>query len=226
MDWILTFCETRVLGCLLEKEMTTPDYYPLTLNSLMAACNQKSNREPVLSLDEDTVLNTIRDLRDKHLALRVDVAGSRVPKYRHGFTSQFPLEHKELAILTVLFLRGPQTLGEIRTRCERIYAFQDLEEVETALGELTSLKPDALVEILSKQPGQKERRYIHLFAGPADEETDAETQMPFPDQNSAPRADLPDLTAQVSSLKQELAGQRAALDQLREDFENFRKQLE
>ncbi len=102
MDWKLSFCEARVQGCLLEKEMTTPDYYPLTLNSLMAACNQKSNRDPVLSFDEDTVLNSISELREKHLALRVDVAGSRVPKFRHSFTSQFPLERAEMAILTVL----------------------------------------------------------------------------------------------------------------------------
>ena len=226
MDWKLSFCEARVLGCLLEKEMTTPEYYPLTLNSLMAACNQKSNRDPVLSLDEDTVLYTIGELREKHLALRVDVAGSRVPKFRHSFTSQFPLKRVELAILTVLLLRGPQTLGEIRTRCDRIYAFNDLEEVESAVSGLADFTPDRLAAIFPRQPGQKERRYTHLLSEPVKEETDTETEMAFAEHRSAPIADSPDLAAQVAGLKEELAEQNAALDQLREDFENFRKLLE
>jgi len=226
MDWILSFAETRVLGCLLEKEMTTPDYYPLTFNSLIAACNQKSNRNPVLTLDEDTVLKAIGDLRDKHLAIRVDVAGSRVAKFRHSLVHAFPLERNELAIITVLLLRGPQTIGEIRTRSERMYAFRDLEEVEITISGLIALAPDAVVADLPRQPGKKDRRYAHLLSGAADDQTDAETQMPFSHQNSAGIPVAIDATARIADLIQEVDAQRTELNQLRKDFEEFRGRFE
>ncbi len=227
MDWKLSLCEARVLGCLLEKEMTTPDYYPLTLNSLVSACNQKSNRDPVMSLEEDTVFKTIEGLRERHLAVRVDVAGSRVAKFRHAFTRHFPVEPRELAILMVLLLRGPQTLGEIRTRCERSYAFQDIEETEAAISGLADLTPEPLVALLARRPGQKERRYTHLLSGPADEggaetatgELESE-DLALPEENTL------GLAAQLACLKEEVAAQRASLDQLREDFESLRKQFE
>lgn len=165
MDWILHPVEIRVLGCLLEKEAATPEYYPLTLNSLVLACNQKSNRDPVVEYDETSVLHTLDGLREKGLVLRVDQAGSRVPKFRHQLLSRFPLNEREVALLCTLFLRGPQTSGELRSRSERLYPFRDLAQVEETIHDLATRLEEPLLQTLPRQPGHKEVRHAHLFSG-------------------------------------------------------------
>ena len=164
MDSILSQIETRVLGALIEKQITTPDYYPLTLNALTIACNQKSNRDPVLTLEETTVVRVLDDLREKKLAWRVTGVGSRVPKYRHDITNVYKLSPQEVAIVCVLFLRGPQTPGELRSRTSRLYEFDNLEEVETTLIGLME-REDPYVIKLPREIGRREQRYAHLFSG-------------------------------------------------------------
>src|SRR5271157_5269172 len=162
MDWLLDAAEARVLGSLLEKEIATPDYYPLSLNALVNACNQKSNREPVVSFDEDTVETALDGLRTKGLALRTIGGESRVPKHSQRFTEKFNLGRREAAVLCVLMLRGPQTVGELRGRAERLYQFDDLEAVESTLGRLAEME---FTEKLPRQPGFKEARFGHLLCG-------------------------------------------------------------
>ena len=155
--------EIRVLGCLVEKEITTPEYYPLSLNALLNACNQKSNREPVLSLDENAVRQGLRSLTEQAL-VRLRESDSRVAKYEHRLNELYNFHRHEIAVLCVLLLRGPQTPGELRTRAERMYPFEDLEAVHSALNLLMRREP-SLVKVLPRQPGTKESRYMHLFAG-------------------------------------------------------------
>ena len=164
MDKVLTTTEIRVLGCLIEKEMTTPDYYPLTLNALTNACNQKSNRDPVLNCDETDVVKALDKLRFRGLVLQASSEGSRVPKYRHSLVEKMYFEPEQLAVLCELFVRGPQTVGELRTRCERMRPFADLDAVESILAELMELDTPLVVK-LPRQPGQKEQRYAQLFSG-------------------------------------------------------------
>ena len=163
METILNGKEVRVLGCLIEKELATPEYYPLTLNALTNASNQKSNREPVMSLEETEVIRALDSLRNKQLAL-VSAEGGRVPKYRHALMERLRLDPAELALLAELLLRGPQTMGELRARAERMHPFADLADVEEALRELMERTPP-LATILPRQPGRKEQRYAHMFAG-------------------------------------------------------------
>src|SRR5690348_3066535 len=165
MDLLLHPVEVRVLGSLLEKEITTPEYYPLSLNALVNACNQKSNREPVVSYDEETVLQAIDRLRDKGVALVSTGRESRVPKYLQRFSEKFNFDRREIAVLCVLLLRGPQTPGELRGRTQRMYDFDDLEGVEATLTRLMEREPEPMVKRLAKQPGTKESRYAHLFCG-------------------------------------------------------------
>ncbi len=165
----LTPEEARVVGALAEKQLTTPQYYPLTLNALVNACNQTSNRNPVVAYDEATVERALHGLRDKRLARTVLSPGNRAPKYRHLLDEALALVPEELAVLTVLLLRGPQTVGELRTRSERMYPFASLEEVEAALERLATRHEEPLVERLERQPGQKEARYTHLLAARAPE---------------------------------------------------------
>jgi uncharacterized protein len=217
----LSAVETRILGCLLEKERTTPDAYPLSLNGLALACNQSTNRDPVVAYDEKTVENGVNALREKKLATVVFGAGSRVQKYRHNLLDHYTFERKDLAILCVLLLRGPQTPGELRSRTERFYGFPSLEEVEAtleALGQDTA----ALVRILPARPGQKERRYTQLFSDEsllAEYENAPSTHTFDPVPRVIPESRLDALEKEVTALKEDTR-------QLREEFAAFRKQFE
>jgi uncharacterized protein YceH (UPF0502 family) len=208
-DPLLDTTEQRVLGCLVEKQMSTPDYYPLTLNALVNACNQSSNRDPVMTLEEAFVLEALNSLRDRQIIWFVDAAGSRVQKYEHRITELLGLSVQEAAILAELLLRGPQTPGELRSRCTRMYAFQDLQEVEAALGVMLEADPP-LVARLPRQPGTKETRYAHLLGGQPAEQT-------------LIAAPSPSRTVQLEA---ELAALREEFIQLRDAFEAFRKQFD
>src|SRR6202166_1711454 len=164
MDILLSDVETRVLGSLVEKELTTPEYYPLSLNALVNACNQKSNRDPAMNLDEDTVSDALRGLRRKELAGPADTADSRVKKYEHRLQQVFNFTRSETAILCELLLRGPQTPGELRSRAERMHPFEDLGLVQSTLKRLMEREPP-LAKLLPRQTGNKEARYAHLLSG-------------------------------------------------------------
>ena len=213
MDLRLDANEVRVLGSLLEKEITTPEYYPLSLNALINACNQKSNRDPVVHFEEDTVEDTLQTLRDKGLLLNVTGAGSRVPKYGHRLAEKLNLGRRELAILCELMLRGPQTLGELRTRAERMHSFDDLAEVESVLEHIPEL-----VTKLPRRPGEKEARYAQLLSGPP-ETAVAEPEQVF-DAVPSPRAD------RMAALETEVAQLRSELEDLKQQFARFRMQFE
>src|SRR4051812_25950714 len=163
MNPLLTIVEARVLGALVEKEVTTPDYYPLSLNALMNACNQKSNREPTMDLDEDEIRQALHGLEEKRLAGRARSDG-RVTKYEHWLQEAFNFTRGEIAAICVLLLRGPQTLGEIRGRSDRLFHFEELSDVQATLQKLMDRDPP-LVKVLPRQPGTKEARYAHLFSG-------------------------------------------------------------
>jgi uncharacterized protein len=212
--------ETRILGCLIEKERVTPENYPLSLNSLTNACNQSTNRDPVVSYDEKTVETGADALREKKLATVIFGAGSRVPKYRHKLLDHFNLDEREIAILAVLMLRGPQTPGELRGRTDRMCTFGSLEAVEACLAELA--KGDApLVRVSASRPGQKERRYIQLLSAEAEDPGDEWVGRPQ-DRADRPPHPVPD----TATLEQEVASLRAELQQLREEFTAFRKQFD
>ena len=164
MEPLLDAIEARIVGSLIEKQITTPDNYPLTLNSLTTACNQKSNRHPVVAFDEKTVVRSLERLRDKGLARMISGGDQRVPKYYHLFAEQLALSPPQVAALAVLILRGPQTLGEIRGRSGRLHEFVDLDEVEQTLGELGERQEPMVVQ-LERQPGRKEARFAHLLCG-------------------------------------------------------------
>ncbi len=179
----LTFNETRIIGSLIEKAITTPENYPLSLNALVNACNQKSNRDPVVTLDEATVQQTLDELVKKRLVSARSGFGSRVTKYQHRFAntefSELQLDERELAILCELFLRGPQTPGELRGRASRLCPFNDVGEVETALESLMTREEGALVARLPREPGKRESRYAHLFGSdesPGEQETASESR--------------------------------------------------
>src|SRR4051812_3004950 len=172
----LTAAEVRVLGSLIEKQITTPDYYPLTLNALTNACNQLTNRDPVVAFDETTVVRALDGLRDKRLATLFAGAESRVAKYKHTLTDRLLLTPAEIAVLCVLMLRGPQTVGELRTRSERLFAFDTLPEVEETLNVLAARQSQPLVTKLPRQPGTKESRYAHLLAGPPEPASPTSTE--------------------------------------------------
>src|SRR5205085_5646765 len=164
MDALMNVIEVRVVGSLVEKQMATPEYYPLTLNALVNACNQLTGREPVVAYDERTVARALETLREKQLVWQVATAGGRVPKYEHRLSEKFSLAEQETAALAVLMLRGPQTVGEIKGRTGRMYEFAELSEVEMTLESLMIAEPP-LVMRLPRQPGTKESRYAHLLAG-------------------------------------------------------------
>lgn len=207
--------ETRVLGCLIEKERLTPENYPLSLHALTAACNQSTAREPVTSYDEATAEAGVNALREKKLATVIFGAGSRVQKYRHKLLEHYTLDPREVALLCVLLLRGPQTPGELRTRTERMFAFPSLEAVQERLDELA--RGDApLVQVLPARPGQKERRYIQLLSA----EQAASDPAPSDEPPVVPtRTRLDELAAEVVALKTEIAT-------LREEFAAFQRQFE
>jgi uncharacterized protein YceH (UPF0502 family) len=206
VQYTLSDVEVRVLGALIEKEITTPDYYPLSLNALVAACNQSSNRHPVVHFDEGTVIEALDSLRAKGLVHLVDRLESRVTKYRHVLYEAMALSRPAIAVMCVLMLRGPQTVGEIRTRTARLYDFTSLEQVETTLnGLMSSASP--LIARLPRQIGQKEVRYAHLLSG--------EVQLP----ETEAAAEAPPEMDRISRLEQEV-------EDLKRQFAEFKKQFE
>ena len=213
---LLTTTEARVLGALVEKEVTTPDYYPLTMNALINACNQRSNREPVTNLDEDDVRQALHGLEDKQLAGRARSADGRVTKYEHWLGEAFNFSRAETALLCVLLLRGPQTPGELRGRTERMHRFEEISDVLAGLQKLMEREP-ALVAILPRQPGTKESRYAHLLSGPV-ESMPVATTVPYAGESPAGAADQSDRIAQLESavaeLQRELAGLKEKIDSL------------
>jgi uncharacterized protein YceH (UPF0502 family) len=215
---LLTETEVRLLGSLIEKQITTPEYYPLTLHSLTAACNQKNNRNPVMSLTEQEVEHALDSLRDKNLAYVFHGSTSRVPKFKHVAPENLQLNPAELAVMCVLMLSGPQTVGEIRTRGSRLYEFSGLEEVDETLRGLSARESEPLVVKLPRQSGQKDARYVHLLSGEPDlsqvEATTTEQPMRRADSVRAPQ-----LEEQVQALKQQV-------EELARQFADFRKQFE
>jgi len=204
VQYTLTDTEVRVLGSLIEKEITTPDYYPLSLNAVVTACNQTSNRNPVVHYDEATVADALDSLREKGLVHLVDRLESRVSRYRHVLYEAMKMSRPVIAVMCVLMLRGPQTIGEIRTRTNRLYDFTSLEQVETTLNGLISSDPPLVVR-LPRQPGQKEIRYAHLLSG--------EVKMTEQPPEEEPEVD------RLSKLEREV-------EELKRQFEEFRKQFE
>src|SRR5882672_1508894 len=210
MPTILTDVEVRVLGCLVEKQVTTPEYYPLTLNALTLACNQKNNRQPVTSLNETVVLDAVESLREKNLVYIFYGSNSRVPKYKHVMPEILHLDQPKLALLCVLMLRGPQTVGELRERGSRLYEFSGLEEAEATLNSLITKDKDnePLVARLPRQPGQKEARFAHLLCGELDLEALAELELTqhqaASKHSTADRCTL--LEQQVQTLTEQLKG--------------------
>ncbi len=209
----LSALEARVLGAFIEKEMTTPDYYPLSPNALTNACNQKSNRNPVMQLTEAEVIETVENLRAKGLAMQSQDAGSRVIKFRHTLRERLYLDEHELALLAEMLLRGAQTPGELRSRADRMAHFEDLAKVEQTLQELIDKDPPMVVK-LERQAGRKENRYMHLLCGPVDDEVQASQNL-----NDSPRSTVADLEEQIVELKKEL-------ESLKEEFRQFREQFE
>jgi uncharacterized protein len=211
--------EARILGCLLEKERTTPENYPLSLNGLIAACNQTTNREPVTAYDDKTVEAGIGGLRDRKLVTVVFGGGSRVQKYRHNLPEHFNLDRRDIAVMCVLLLRGPQTGGEIRSRTERIFHFASLEELEACLESLAR-GDSPLIKLLPQQPGQKERRYVELFSAEPEGGWQIASREPPP--YIRPVAD----NTQFDALKAELTTLREEVALLKTQFADFKKQFE
>jgi len=216
MDWQLDAPEARVLGSLLEKEIATPEYYPLSLNALVNACNQKSNREPVVAYDEDVVEVALAGLRAKGLAVRI-TGDSRVPKHGQRFTETLNLGRREAALICLLLLRGPQTVGELRGRSDRLYSFDDLEAVESTLQRLAEA---GLVKRLARAPGSRESRHAHLLCG----DVAAVEDVGFESASSRPSAreerGLPE------AVEERIAGLERELAMLRREFDEFRRNFE
>lgn len=214
---LLTAAEARVLGALVEKEVTTPDYYPLSLNALINACNQRSNREPVMSLDEDDVRQALHGLEDKRLAGRARSADGRVTKYEHWLGEAFNFSRAETALLCVLLLRGPQTPGELRGRTERLHSFDEISDVLAGLQKLMEREP-SLAALMPRQPGTKEARYAHLLSGPVES-----MQMPSAEPassegtgsgNSALSERVESLESTVEELRQQMTALSQKIDNL------------
>lgn len=210
--------EIRILGALVEKQLTTPEYYPLTLNALVNACNQKNNRDPIVSFDEKTVGDALERLRDRNLVYIFYGSNARVPKYKHMLPSVYELEPAETAVIAVLMLRGPQTIGELRERTGRMYEFKGLDEVQAALDSL-SRRDEPHVVKLERQTGQKDARYAHLLGGEIDVEALSASQPPRVVQKEAASDRVAKLESEVERLSGEVA-------ELRDAFAEFRKQFE
>jgi hypothetical protein len=217
----LTEIEARVLGSLIEKDITTPDYYPLSLNALVNACNQKNNRDPVMNLDEETVRQALGTLQEKRLAGPTSGADSRVTKFEHRLQEVFNFDRREIPVVCVLLLRGPQTPGELRSRTDRMYHFEALDDVVSTLDRLAQREPP-LARVLPRQPGTKESRYTHLFSGEpamADRTDVARAPSPAnPGSNSA--------TDRLTTLEEEVARLRQELSEVQQQLAAFRKQFE
>ena len=203
---VLDPVELRVLGSLMEKCKTTPDYYPMTINGIVAACNQKTSRKPVVQYDEETVVLALNDLKKRGLVSTATGGSSRVVKYKHNFAIVFPVIPSEVALLCLLMLRGPQTPGELNTNSGRLYEFESIEEVITTLDKLAADEPAYVVQ-LAKRPGQKEQRYAHLLAGVVDMNA-------IDEDDDMPAATGGGLAERVTKLEQELAALREAFDKL------------
>jgi uncharacterized protein YceH (UPF0502 family) len=221
-DIRLSEVAARVLGALVEKEITTPEYYPLSLNALVNACNQKTNREPVMNLDEDAVTAALRSLSALELAGAANTNDSRVRKYEHRLGEAFNFTRPEIAVLCVLLLRGAQTPGEIRGRGERLHHFEELSDVQAALQKLMQREP-ALVKVLARQPGTKESRYMHLMSGDvevaaAEGARDSMSEV-IGNEAAAGGSKLERLENELATLQNELA-------ELKQQFAQFRKQFE
>jgi len=212
VDIQLNPVDARVLGALIEKDITTPDYYPLSLNALVNACNQKNNRDPVMSLDDNAVRYALSALQEKRLAGPAGGADSRVTKYEHRMQEVFNFDRKQIAVLCVLLLRGPQTPGELRGRTERMYSFEVLDDVQSTLQRLIE---GGFVASLPRQPGTKETRYSHLFSGEL-----PILEPPHPVQSPAADSDL------LSAMEDEIARLRGEIDELKGQFAGFRRQFE
>lgn len=209
--------EIRILGALIEKQLTTPEYYPLTLNALINACNQKNNRDPVVSFDEKTVSDALERLRDRNLAYIFYGSTSRVPKYKHMMPNVYQLEPAETAIMAVLMLRGPQTPGELRTRTERLYGFPSLGEVQESLDRLMR-RDDPLVVKLERLQGHKEARFAHLLSGEIDVDALAAAV-------ASPQVRAGD-AGRIEKLEEEITSLRAEIESLKTAFDGFRRQFE
>ncbi len=211
---VLTAAEARVLGALVEKEVTTPDYYPLSLNALINACNQRSNREPVMDLDEDAVRQALHGLEDKKLGGRARNADSRVTKYEHWLGEAFNFSRAETALVCVLLLRGPQTPGELRGRTERMHRFEELTDVAAGLQKLMEREPP-LVAILPRQPGTKESRYAHLLSGKVDAAAFAAPPVYTPSgEGTPPDERFARMESEIAELRKEMAALRQKVDDL------------
>ncbi len=235
---ILSEIETRVLGSLVEKELTTPDYYPLSLNALVNACNQKSNRDPAMNLNEDAVRQALRSLEKEGLAGPADGMDNRVTKFEHRFQEAFNFDRREIAILCELLIRGPQTPGELRSRAERMYQFDDLGQVQSTLQRLVQREPP-LVKMLPRQPGTKEARYAQLLSG--DVRIDVQPQVRNDSQNDL-KMPTPQVTREraathsatpvqinderIARLENELSALQNEVADLKQQLAAFRKQFE
>ena len=215
MDVQLTDTEVRVLGCLIEKEFSTPEYYPMSLNSLVNACNQKSNREPVVCYDEPAVLQAIAGLKNKQLVFQSNTA--RVAKYEETFLGSHNFIGSEASVLCELMVRGPQTPGELRTRTERMHEFKTPEEFSEALNKLESY---GYCMRLARQPGRKESRYAHLLSGPVSEQADAAAAQGYA--ATAGPADV----ERIASLEEKVAGLHQEFSDLKQAFLDFKRQFE
>jgi hypothetical protein len=214
--------EVRVLGSLIEKQITTPEYYPLTLNALTHACNQISNRDPVVAYDEKTVVRALESLREKNLAYIFYGSESRVPKYKHVVPEVLHLTPPQVALMCVLMLRGPQTVGELRGRTNRLYEFKELAEVEATLEELSQSEPQPLVARLPRQPGRKESRYAHLLSGAIE----IEALEAAPPRAEPARREVLAENERVARLEATVEALRREVAELRQQLDDFRKQFE
>jgi uncharacterized protein len=227
---ILSEVETRVLGSLVEKELTTPDYYPLSLNALVNACNQKSNRDPAMNLNEDAVRQALRSLEKEGLAGPADGMDNRVTKFEHRLQEAFNFDRREIAILCELLIRGPQTPGELRSRAERMYRFDDLAQVQSTLQRLSQREPP-VAKMLPRQPGTKEARYAHLLSGPVQNEVqvdlqnDVHMQAPGATREAAVTHSGSD-GARIARLENELSTLQNEVADLKQQLAAFRKQFE
>jgi hypothetical protein len=219
---ILTEIETRVLGSLIEKDITTPDYYPLSLNALVNACNQKNNREPVMTLDEPAVRDALASLQEKRLAGPASGADSRVTKYEHRLQEVFNFDRREIAIVCVLLLRGPQTPGELRGRTDRMFHFEALDDVVSTLDRLAQREPP-LACVLPRQPGTKESRYMHLFSG---EPPEVSETAHVATAASAVRPGRSPAVDRLTMLEEEVTTLRRELSEVQQQLATFRKQFE
>ena len=218
MNIVLNKVEVRVLGSLVEKGITTPEYYPLSLNALTNACNQKSSREPVMSISEDAVREALYSLDEKGLAATSAGSSGRVSKFEHRLQEVFNFDRRETAVLCMLLLRGPQTPGELRGRTERMHRFEDIDEVQPTLQRLMQREP-SLVKLLPRQPGTKEARYAHLMAGDVEALPDA--PVPIAEgTGSSPESE------RIARMEEKIASLKNEIEELTRQFADFRKQFE